>query len=116
MTDLIFTKVLAKDLTESALKEFIEKKASFQVIDVDEISLGVNRIEREIERQQMTCRVYTEYRTAAIAGIAVPTGFTQLFGIATAIGVGIHNAVTYNPDYEIGKNKLGSHISVFYKK
>lgn len=116
MADLTFKKVLANDLTESALKELIANKKSFQVIDVDDISLGVKRIEREIERQQMSCRVYTEYRTAGIAGIVVPTGLTQVLGIATAIGVGIHNVVTYNPDYEIGKNKLGSHISVLYKK
>jgi len=36
--------------------------------------------------------------------------------LATALGVGVHNIVTYNPDYEIAKNKLKGVVTVTYKK
>ena len=55
-------------------------------------------------------------RSAAIAGIAIPTGITQLGGLAVAAGTAIHNLATFNPDYEIGKNYVKSTVTVTYKR
>lgn len=104
------------ELSPEALRGLIAGKKSFQISTVKDMSLVVAKVESEIEKQDLRCRVYTEYRTAAVAGIAVPTGITQVAGVATAIGIGIHNLVTFNPDYEIGKNPVASTITVQYKK
>lgn len=109
-------KFTSDELTMDKLCELITKKRSFQVVAVKDISHVVNKIEGQIEKQDLRCRVYTEYRTAAIAGVAVPTGITQLTGMVTAIGVGIHNLATLNPDYEIAKNKFNGTVTAFYKK
>lgn len=109
-------KYTAEDIGVEELKNLIASKKSFAVLAVQDISKVVNKIEGEIEKQGLRCRVYTEYRTAAIAGVAIPTGLTQITGLATAIGVGVHNLVTINPDYEIAKNKFNSSITVTYKK
>lgn len=40
----------------------------------------------------------------------------RLMSIYTAIGISIHNLLTYNPDFEIGKDFINSRINVTYKK
>ncbi|UVO19122.1 hypothetical protein [Stutzerimonas stutzeri] len=109
-------KFTSDELTAEKLSELVKQRRSFQVVAVKDISYVVNKVEGEIEKQNLRCRVYTEYRTAAIAGVAVPTGITQLAGIATAIGVGLHNLATINPDYEIAKNKFAGAVTVMYQK
>ena len=37
-------------------------------------------------------------------------------GLGAAVGIGLHNLVTFNPDYEIGKNKLAGTVTVKYMK
>lgn len=39
-----------------------------------------------------------------------------LFGIGSALAIGVHNLATFNPDYEIGKNKVAGTVTVLYKK
>lgn len=109
-------KFTSDEITLEKLRDLISRKNSFKVVAVKDISYVVNKIEGQIEKQGLRCRVYTEYRTAAIAGLAVPTGITQLTGMVTAIGVGIHNLATINPDYEIAKNKFNGTITVIHKK
>jgi hypothetical protein len=109
-------KYTSEEITTEKLSELISKKASFQIVAVKNISSVVNKIEGEIEKKGLRCRVYTEYRSASMAGIAIPTGITQAVGIYSAIGIGIHNLATFNPDYEIAKNKPSSRVTVIYKK
>ena len=104
------------ELNEGKLSELIFARKSFKVFAVKDISFTVNKIEGAIEKRDLRCRVYTEYRSAAIAGVAIPTGVTQVTGIFSGIGIGIHNLVTFNPDYEIAKNQLASTVTVTYKK
>ena len=94
----------------------IRKMRSFKIVEIKDLSFVVNSIESEIEAQKLRCRVYTEHRAAVIAGVAVPTGITQLAGIATALGIGVHNLATINPDYEIAKNIVTNTVTVNYKK
>lgn len=109
-------KFTSDELSVEKVRLLIAQKKSFQVVAVKDISYVVNKIEGEVEKQDLRCRVYTEYRTAAIAGLAVPTGVTQITGFATALGVGVHNLMTINPDYEIAKNKLAGTVTAIYKK
>ncbi|MBF4102996.1 hypothetical protein INT80_12590, partial [Gallibacterium anatis] len=44
----------------------------------------------------------TENRAAGI-GVGLFGNIGRLMSIYTAIGIGIHNLLTYNPDFEIGK-------------
>lgn len=109
-------KFTSDELDKHQLKSLIEERNSFIVVAVRDIPSVVNRIEGEIEKQNFSCRVYTEYRSAAIAGMAVPTGITQVAGLAAAVGIGVHNLFTLNPDYEIGKNQVNNTVTVLYKK
>jgi hypothetical protein len=106
----------AEELASTKLSELIAQRKSFQISAVKDVSFVVNKVEGEIERQNLRCRVYTEYRSAAIAGVAVPTGITQVTGLASAIGIGVHNLATFNPDYEIGKNSLAGTVTVKYQR
>lgn len=116
MSEIDIKKFTADELTKEKISELVEAKGSFQVVAVRDISFVVNRLEGVIEKQGMSCRVYTEYRSAAMGGMAIPTGVTQVTGLLTAIGVGIHNLATYNPDYEIAKNKFNSTVTVIYQR
>jgi hypothetical protein len=84
------------------------------VVAVVDVGLVVNEIEGRIEKSGLTCRVYTEYRGAAVAGSF--WGPTALLGVAAGIGIAAHKLATLNPDYEIGKNKLAGTVTVMYKK
>ena len=107
---------VAETLDSELLHELISDKKSFRVTDINDMSYVVSRVEKAIESEALSCRVYTEYRSAAIGSAAIPTGVTQAVGLFSAIGIGLHNLVTYNPDYELGKNKISNTLSVIYKK
>ena len=106
----------ADELSIEKLEELISSKKSFRIFSVKDISFIVNKIEKSIEKKGLSCRVYSEMRSAAIAGIAIPTGITQLGGLAVAAGTAIHNLAPFNPDYEIGKNYVKSTVTVTYKR
>jgi len=40
----------------------------------------------------------------------------RVVGLLSGIGISLHNVATFNPDYEIGKNKINGSITVTYKK
>lgn len=69
-------------------------------------------VEKEIERQKKSCRIYTRNR---IAG-AVATSWVPVLSWANFIAIAAHNIATYNPDYEIGKDLAGNRVYVTYKK
>ena len=57
-------------LTREKLHDLIFYRKSFDITNVTDISETVKRVEYAIEHQQkkLTCRVYTEYRSTAVAG------------------------------------------------
>ncbi|MBD3666529.1 MAG: hypothetical protein HUJ16_01100 [Kangiella sp.] len=116
MSDIDIPKFTSDELTTEKLGELISNKSSFQVVAVKNIGAVVNKLEGMIEKKNLRCRVYTEYRTASLASMAIPTGVTQLAGFASAVGIAAHNLATLNPDYEIGKNKPAGRVTVIYKK
>ena len=108
-----------KEITNELLAELISADRSFEItgLDVDgSMTEMVEAVETAIERQHKTCRVYTAGRSAAVAAAAIPTGVTQVTGVAAAIGIGLHNFATYNPDYEIAKHLLDIKLSVNKKE
>ena len=109
-------KFTSDELTASELSELVSNKKSFQVVAVKDISFTVNKIEGAIEKQGLRCRVYTEYRSAVMSGMVIPTGITQATGLFSAIGMAVHNLATLNPDNEIAKNKFSGTVTALYKK
>lgn len=114
--DVDIKKYTSDELNKNKIFELISSKSSFKVVAVKDISYVVNKIEGVIEKKDLKCRVYTEYRSAAMAGMAIPTGVTQVAGLFSAIGIAAHNLATLNPDYEIAKNKANGTVTVIYKK
>lgn len=101
-------------LDTTTLNKLIQNKINFSIKTENFID-DVAYIEEFIERNGFTCRVYTENRAAGI-GVGLFGNIGRLMSIYTAIGIGIHNLLTYNPDFEIGKDFINSRINVTYKK
>lgn len=116
MNDKILPIITARDLTQSTLDNLISSRDSFVITGVPDFTILISKIERAIEDQALRCRVYTENRAAAMAAVAIPTGITQIAGAASAIGIGLHNLVTFNPDYEIARNLTSNKVTVTFKK
>lgn len=103
------------ELTNAKLDSLIDSKVSFQVVSIQHMGSVVEKIEGRIEKAGLSCRVYTEYRSAAVAG-SVLGGITAIAGVASAAAIAAHNLATWNPDYELGKNQVKGQLSVVYKK
>ncbi|QNM87916.1 hypothetical protein [Aliarcobacter cryaerophilus] len=116
MSDTNNLKFTSDEINAQKLDELISSRKSFQIVAVKNISYIVNLIEGAIEKKSLSCRVYSEMRAAAMAGIVIPTPVTVFGGLAAAAGTAIHNLATYDPDYEIGKNYLKNSITVKYKR
>ncbi len=108
--------VLNVDNMEQEAKQLISARKSFKVCGVAAMAHVVTVLERMIESQNLSCRVYTAKRGAALATGLIPTGLTQLTALGTAIGIAAHNIATWNPDYEIAKHLIDNSVEVIYKK
>lgn len=108
-------KFTADELDAQKLDDLISQHQSFQVVGVGDISAVVARIEGRIEKVGLRCRIYTEYRAAAMAG-SLFSGVASVVGLASAVGIAAHRLATIHPDYEIGKNKLRGTLTVKYMK
>lgn len=106
------------EITElDKIGDLIDQRRSFILTNVPNVtSHVVSTIENRIESKGLKCRVYTSKRSAVLAVGLIPSGITQLTALGTAIGIGIHNLVTFNPDYEIIKYIKDNQVSVVYKK
>ena len=106
-------KIALADLS-GQLPQLIESRSSFEIwdVDLDALSDTVLAVEAEIEKQRLTCRIYTRGRLAAVAlGI-----FRLKAGIAAAAGIAAHRFATRNPDYEICKDLANGRLIVSFKK
>ena len=106
-----------KDLGTGQIRLLVSRKASFTVTGLGggKMTEAVELVEREIESQNMRCRIYTKGRIAA-AGATVFGGVTGMLGAASAVGMAAHNLATFNPDYEIAKHKVDNKLTVEFKK
>ncbi|MEA3261193.1 MAG: hypothetical protein U9Q93_14175 [Pseudomonadota bacterium] len=112
--DIDIKKLSMDELDDETLSELIEGKKSFQIVAVTHLGSVVNAVETAIEKNGLKCRVYTEYRSASLAGMFIPG--VQPIGIFSAVGIAAHNLATFDPDYEIAKNKPQGRVTVIYKK
>lgn len=101
-------------ISNKLIERLIKLKINFS-IKTDNLSEEATRIEKIIEDNNFSCRVYTENRSALVGASAL-SGIGGLFGIASAVGIAAHNLATYNPDFEIGKNLVDKKINIVYKK
>lgn len=107
------------EVSVELLQELIEANRSFEITGLEAegaMAEMIGRLEAVMARLHKTNRVYTVGRSAVVAAAAIPTGVTQLTGAAAAIGIGLHNFATYNPDYEIAKHLLDKKLSVNKKE
>ncbi|AWH87901.1 hypothetical protein [Limnobaculum parvum] len=109
-------KYTSDDLGDDELAYLIKHRKSFQVVGVRNITSVVNKLESTIESLGYRCRVYSEYRAALMAGALIPVPVALFAGWGAAIGAAVHNLSTFNPDFEIAKNKLQGTVTVKYKK
>ncbi len=58
----------AKFLDINTLSKLIYERKSFVIENVSDVSETVKRVEHEIEKTKLSCRVYTECRSTALAG------------------------------------------------
>jgi hypothetical protein len=72
MSDTNNLKFTSDEINAQKLDELISSRKSFQIVAVKNISYIVNLIEGAIEKKSLSCRVYSEMRAAAMAGIVIP--------------------------------------------
>lgn len=101
-------------ISNKLIERLIKLKINFS-IKTDNLSEEATRVEKIIEDNDFSCRVYTENRSALVGASAL-SGIGGIFGIASAVGIAAHNLATYNPDFEIGKNLVDKQINIVYKK
>ncbi len=107
-----------KRISDAEISQMIRQRKSFVLEDIPRTNMGeaIESLEKRIESQGLRCRVYTKGRAASMVGAAIPTPATVLGGWASAIAIGVHNVITWNPDYEIAKNLAMGTLTVTYKK
>ncbi|MEX1221769.1 MAG: hypothetical protein WEA82_06610 [Idiomarina sp.] len=103
-------------LKDDQLLKLLNEHDSFIIDDVPQLffSETIETLEKHIDNLGMKSRVYSKARKTLMAGSFF--GPTALFGVASAAFMGAHNLVTYDPDYEIGKNRITGTLTVTYKK
>lgn len=92
----------------------IDSHQSFEIVGVptDELKAVTDMLERYIESIHLKCRIYTKNRVVAgAAGLLNPA-----WGVLALAGIAAHNIVTWDPDYEIGRDIANNRVSVDWKK
>src|SRR5690554_5854872 len=105
-----------KTITTKQTFELLKARESFviETIKHNEMPIIIEFLESRIKSLGMRSRTFTERRKLLMAGMAIPTPVTAVAGAVSAIGIGAHNLATWNPDYEIAKNKAKSSLTVTY--
>ena len=107
-------KLKFEDLGTKAV-ELIKERKSFQVWGLKgRMSHAVKFLEKVIDDEFLTSRVYTSKRALSLMTLVFP--WTMPVGIASGIGILAHNLATYDPDYEIAKYLVDTILVVTYKR
>lgn len=108
--------VTYEELDSEKVKILISNNDSFEITGLSgRMGDAVLKIEKLIESQGLSCRIYTYARTVA-AGGSILCGVAGVLGIASMFGMAGHNVATFNPDYEVAKHFIDNKLSVKYKK
>ncbi|MCQ9122097.1 hypothetical protein BKG95_05935 [Rodentibacter pneumotropicus] len=95
-------------------RNLIDQRENFEIIGIPKGNMKkvCEILENYIESQNLKCRIYTKNRTVSgFAGVINP-----VFGAVALVGIGIHNMMTWNPDFEISRDLINNRIAVAYKK
>lgn len=100
---------------EDRIEKLIRKHESFDIVNVKrgQQSTVVEVVESAIESCDMKCRVRTNCRGVAAAGLTL---VTLGWGAAAFGAIAAHDIATINPDYEVIKDMIGSGVRVKYCK
>jgi hypothetical protein len=101
-------------ISDERILELIGNRESFTLTDIVDMSRTVLKLEEIVEKQKLTCRITTQYKSALYVGSLIPP-----LAIATglfALGNLAHKAATRNPDYLIEKNYFKKSIDVNRQK
>lgn len=113
---LMTTKIPYEDLLADSTRELIVNHESFEVVGLrGRMGSAINQLEYLIESEGLSCRVFT-YGRIASASTIVFSGITGLVGLASTVGIAVHNIATFNPDYEIAKHLVEKKLVVKFKK
>ncbi|MBF4102824.1 hypothetical protein INT80_10785 [Gallibacterium anatis] len=63
---------------------------------------------------KFSCRVYTENRSLLCAG-SLGSGSIKQLGLLSLAYIAIHNLITIDPDFEIGRNFMSGRVNITYK-
>lgn len=107
-----------REVEDSTMCELFKDKKSFVLTNVPRLSMTevVEKVERLIGECGMRSRVYAKGRSAAVAGLAIPTIPTITVGAGAAAFIAGHTVATFNPDYEIGTNRTTGQLTITYTK
>lgn len=101
------------DNVSATLKDKFTNRESFVLIGLSGRMLEVvSELEIVIEGLGLTCRIYSRNRVIAAAA----SSLVPVLGMASLAAVAVHNIVTWNPDYEIGKDLTDNKIYIDFKK
>lgn len=105
-------------ISDAKISSLINENQSFVLEDIARRNLveAVRAVEKMIESKGLTCRVYLKGRSATVVAVASSMTPAIIGGWVSAIGMGLHNLVTWDPDYEIAKNLATGTLTVTYKK
>lgn len=94
------------------ITQAILQKESFIICDIQDMKQMVTMLEKIIESNRFSCRIYTKNRIAsAAAGL-----FSLGAGAIALTSIAIHNLATRNPDFEIAKDYINNQAFVTYMK
>lgn len=105
-----------RELADEKLMTLLRQHESFVIEHVPRKHFGevIKTLEKHIESLNMKCRVFAKGRKSLMAGSFF--GPTAIWGVASAAFMSVHNAATWDPDYEIAKNRVTGTLTVTYKK
>ncbi|WP_052122710.1 hypothetical protein [Gallibacterium anatis] len=109
-----FNSFKSTEISDQFINTLIEQKMSFS-IEAENIQQEVERVERLIEAKGFSCRVYTENRSLLCAG-SLGSGSIKQLGLLSLAYIAIHNLITIDPDFEIGRNFMSGRVNITYKK
>lgn len=104
------------ELADEKLLKLLKDHESFIISEIPHrfFPEAIKTLEKHIDNLGMKSRVFAKARKTLMAGSFF--GPTALFGVASAAFMGAHNLLTYDPDYEIAKNRITGTLTVTYKK
>lgn len=94
-----------ESLSDERLTELLTNNESFVIEGIKRRNMQevTKHLESIMDAQGLKSRVYAKGRKALMAGMAIFTPVTFVTGAVTALTIGVHNVVTWKPDYEIAK-------------